>query len=331
MDLAPARGSFSPEELARADRMASPGLRRRFLARRWMARALLARETGGDPGGLVLERRCERCGELHPASPLRAGARSVWWSASSSAGLAAVAISDCRVGLDLERRQERPRWEQIADRFYSEDERRAVAGSPARFLEFWTLKEAYLKALGLGLPGGLRSLECTGLSPSAGEWSTSAAHPGWRFRQLDPRPGFAAALAVEGAPAGVQLHRWAPAPADPACRNLVDGRPNQGLAPYFKEMRMSVTTKDDLAKQVAARTGLETGQAKRAVEATIEEITAQLAAGNEVKFTGFGKFSTVDRPAREGRNPQTGESMQIAAKTAAKFSPGAELKKAVNG
>ena len=77
VDLAPARGSFSPEELARADRMASPGLRRRFLARRWMARTLLARETGGDPGGLVLERRCERCGELHPASPLHAGARSV--------------------------------------------------------------------------------------------------------------------------------------------------------------------------------------------------------------------------------------------------------------
>jgi DNA-binding protein HU-beta len=95
-------------------------------------------------------------------------------------------------------------------------------------------------------------------------------------------------------------------------------------------MKMAVTTKDDLAKLVAERTGLQAGQAKQAVDATIEEITAQLAAGNEVKFTGFGKFSTVARPAREGRNPQTGESMQIAAKTAAKFSPGAELKKAVN-
>lgn len=94
---------------------------------------------------------------------------------------------------------------------------------------------------------------------------------------------------------------------------------------------MSVITKDDLAKLVAERSGLETGQAKKALDATIEEITAQLKAGNDVKFTGFGKFSTVDRPAREGRNPQTGESMQIAAKTAAKFSPGAELKKAVNG
>lgn len=93
---------------------------------------------------------------------------------------------------------------------------------------------------------------------------------------------------------------------------------------------MAITTKDDLAKQVAERTGLDVGQAKQAVQATIDEITAQLAAGNEVKFTGFGKFSTAARPAREGRNPQTGETIQIAAKTAAKFSPGAELKKAVN-
>jgi nucleoid DNA-binding protein len=71
---------------------------------------------------------------------------------------------------------------------------------------------------------------------------------------------------------------------------------------------MSITTKDELARQVAARTGLEMGQAKLAVEATIEEISAQLAAGNEVKFTGFGKFSTAVRPARQGRNPQTGET-----------------------
>lgn len=93
---------------------------------------------------------------------------------------------------------------------------------------------------------------------------------------------------------------------------------------------MSIRTKDELAQQVAARTGLDMGKAKLAVEATIEEITAQLATGNEVKLTGFGKFSPVARSARQGRNPQTGETIQIAAKTAAKFSPGAELKKALN-
>jgi DNA-binding protein HU-beta len=93
---------------------------------------------------------------------------------------------------------------------------------------------------------------------------------------------------------------------------------------------MSVTTKDELAKQVAERTGLDASRAKAALDATIAEITAQLAAGDEVKFTGFGRFTAVARPAREGRNPQTGESMTIAAKTAPKFSAGAELKKTVN-
>jgi len=207
-DPARARDSLSAEELERAERMVSTDLRRRFLARRSMARQLLARETGEDPAGLVLERRCERCGEPHPASPLGGGDGGVWWSASSSDGLAAVAIAGCRVGLDIERQGERPLWERIARRFFSEDEHRAVAGSPSRFLELWTLKEAYLKALGLGLPGGLRSLECTGLAPAPGGWSTSAAHPGWRFRSLEPEPGFAGALAVEGAPDSIELRRW---------------------------------------------------------------------------------------------------------------------------
>jgi 4'-phosphopantetheinyl transferase len=209
VDSAPGRDSLSPEELARAERMASPDLRRRFLARRWMARALLARAAGEDPGKLVLERRCERCGELHPASPLDPGASPrLWWSASSSAGLAAVAISADRVGLDLERHGERARWERIARRFYSEEEQRAVAGSPTRFLELWTLKEAFLKAIGMGLPGGLRSLECTGLRQSHEEWKVSPAHPGWCFRSLSPEAGFIGAVAVEGLPDSIELHRW---------------------------------------------------------------------------------------------------------------------------
>jgi 4'-phosphopantetheinyl transferase len=209
VDLAQARGAFSPEEMVRANRMGSPSLRRRFLARRWMARVLLAEATGGDPGGVTLERRCERCGGLHPASPLD-GSGEVWWSASSSGDLAAVAISGLRVGLDVERREERPRWERIARRFYSEAEQREVAGSPARFLEFWTLKEAYLKAVGLGLSGGLRSLECTNLE-AGGEWRESAAHPGWRFRSFHPQPGAIGALAVEGTPDRIELRRWATA------------------------------------------------------------------------------------------------------------------------
>jgi DNA-binding protein HU-beta len=92
---------------------------------------------------------------------------------------------------------------------------------------------------------------------------------------------------------------------------------------------MGIVNKDELTRGVAERSGLEVGQAKKAVEATLEEISKQLSDGNEIRLTGFGKFSAVARSAREGRNPKTGESMQIPAKTVPKFSAGAELKKAV--
>jgi len=208
VDLDPAQGSFSAEEVKRAESIASPERRRRFLARRWMARSLLAAETGEDPAELVLERRCERCGELHPASPL-AGAtgQEVWWSASSSGGTAAVAIAPSRIGLDLEQKRERPGWERIAHRHFNDEEARE-AGSPTRFLELWTLKEAYLKALGLGLPGGLRSLDCAALAPAEHGWAASDAHLGWRFRNPDLDPDLVAALAVEGVADSIEVGSW---------------------------------------------------------------------------------------------------------------------------
>ena len=91
---------------------------------------------------------------------------------------------------------------------------------------------------------------------------------------------------------------------------------------------MAIVNKDELARDVAEKSGLEVGQAKRALEATLAAIEEQIGEGNEVRLTGFGKFSVSQRSARQGRNPRTGESMEIAAKTVPKFSAGAELKKA---
>ena len=93
---------------------------------------------------------------------------------------------------------------------------------------------------------------------------------------------------------------------------------------------MALVGKDDLVRDVAERSGLAVGDAKRAVEATLKAIETQMGQGNEVRLTGFGKFSVSQREARVGRNPQTGESMQIAAKKVPRFSAGAELKKAVS-
>jgi DNA-binding protein HU-beta len=89
-------------------------------------------------------------------------------------------------------------------------------------------------------------------------------------------------------------------------------------------------TKNDLADKVAERTGLAASQARQALEAAIDAVADELAAGGEVALAGFGKFSVSSRAARQGRNPATGETIQIAASKAAKFSAASALKSRLN-
>lgn len=92
---------------------------------------------------------------------------------------------------------------------------------------------------------------------------------------------------------------------------------------------MALIGKDELVRDVAERSELGVTEAKRALDQMLEAIEEHLANGDEVRLTGFGKFSVSRRSARTGRNPQTGESIEIAAKSVPKFSAGADLKKAV--
>jgi DNA-binding protein HU-beta len=89
-------------------------------------------------------------------------------------------------------------------------------------------------------------------------------------------------------------------------------------------------TKNDLAERVASKTGMSASQARAGVEAAIETISDELASGGEVALAGFGKFSVSQRAARQGRNPSTGATIQIAASKAAKFSAASALKKRLN-
>ena len=89
-------------------------------------------------------------------------------------------------------------------------------------------------------------------------------------------------------------------------------------------------TKQELAQKVAADTGLSGSDAKSAVDATFDAIAGELANGGEVAVAGFGKFNVSERAAREGRNPATGETIQIAASNAARFSAASALKKSLN-
>jgi len=88
-------------------------------------------------------------------------------------------------------------------------------------------------------------------------------------------------------------------------------------------------TKSEFVDQVADRAGLSKKDASDAVDAVLETIEGALRRGSEVTFSGFGKFSVSHRSAREGRNPATGERIQIAASRVPKFTAGAGLKKAV--
>ena len=89
--------------------------------------------------------------------------------------------------------------------------------------------------------------------------------------------------------------------------------------------------KTELAAAIAASAGLKAGDAAKAVDAVLDAITGTLKAGDAVKLVGFGTFSVGERAASEGRNPRTGEKIQIPASKQPKFSAGAVLKAAVNG
>lgn len=86
----------------------------------------------------------------------------------------------------------------------------------------------------------------------------------------------------------------------------------------------------ELADRVASEHGLDKGQAKRVVETTLAAITAAASAGEEVNLSGFGKFKVADRPARQGRNPATGEPIQIAASKKLTFVAAKTIRDALN-
>ena len=85
-------------------------------------------------------------------------------------------------------------------------------------------------------------------------------------------------------------------------------------------------TKTELIESVASKVDLPRATAERAVGTMFEDVIEALKRGDKVNISGFGTFSVSDRKARTGRNPKTGETIQIAASRAAKFKPGKTLK-----
>lgn len=89
-------------------------------------------------------------------------------------------------------------------------------------------------------------------------------------------------------------------------------------------------SKSEFVAKVSEKTELTKKDAEKAVNAFLETIQESMVAGETVSFVGFGSFEVRERAARKGRNPQTGEEIQIAASKVPAFKPGKSLKDAVN-
>jgi DNA-binding protein HU-beta len=87
---------------------------------------------------------------------------------------------------------------------------------------------------------------------------------------------------------------------------------------------------DDLKGAIADKTDITKADAGKVISALFDSIQDTLGQGDKVAIPGFGTFEVADRPARQGRNPQTGATIDIAASKAAKFKAGKGLKEALN-
>lgn len=195
---------LSPDERARADRFRFVQDRQRFIVGRGVLRTILSRYVGVESSGLRF--RYESHGKPALDGPLGPG--TVRFNVAHSQALALYAITEGRdIGVDLESLRPIPDAEEIAGRFFSPRENAVFHEVPfdlktEAFLNCWTRKEAFVKALGDGLTHPLDRFD---VSLAPGEparllWVEAMPEAvfRWSLRELAPAPGYIAALAVEG-------------------------------------------------------------------------------------------------------------------------------------
>ena len=205
---------LAADELVRADRFYFPKDRDRYIVGRGLLRAILGHYFALDPGELQFQYSEFGKPALIPSNKHEA----LNFNLSHSHDLALFAFAAGReIGVDLERIRLDMEYEQIAENFFSEQERTALRALPAAqkgeaFFNCWTRKEAYIKARGDGLTFPLdrfdvslapdrpaRLLEVRGAEMEAVRWKLAALSPG---------PGFVGAVAVEGADWRLKGWQW---------------------------------------------------------------------------------------------------------------------------
>jgi len=194
--------TLAEEERRRAQRFHFPQDRIRFVARRGILREILGSYLDLPPGRVPLVTGVHGKPELAP------GAGALHFSVSHSDGLALCAVTrDRPVGVDLERLRSVPEADEIAQRFFSAREKadfRALRPGAKRkgFFRCWTRKEAYLKAIGVGLCFPLEDFDVTLAPEDPPRLSRVKGKPReasrWVLEEIVPLPGYLASLAVVG-------------------------------------------------------------------------------------------------------------------------------------
>ena len=206
---------LAPDELERRNRMAQETGRRQQLLARALQREVLSR---CEPGVAPREWRFVRSESGRPSLAPQFDASGLQFNIAHTAGLVVMAVGRAaQIGIDVEALDKRVPLP-VARRYFSEREVVALHAlapedQPRRFLRLWTLKEAYLKAVGEGLAGGLDSMSFT-FDDQAGVGFERASDPHahrWTFREFTPR-GYQLALAfldlAAEAPPTVELHEY---------------------------------------------------------------------------------------------------------------------------
>lgn len=104
------------------------------------------------------------------------------------------------------------------------------------------------------------------------------------------------------------------------------------VQPFLHQLRKGgdSVTKMELIEMVSEKSGFSKKDANKAVKAVFDSMSDVLEKGDKVQLVGFGSFEVKDRPARKGRNPQTGEEISVSARKVPVFKPGKNLKEIVN-
>lgn len=215
LDVPPARleelvQPLSADEWQRAERVHFERDRRRFLAARGTLREILGALLNVKPASFVFS--YGEFGKPQIAAPVVA--HSLHFNLAHSDSIAVYATAEHALGVDLERIRAMDEAEEIASRFFSSREERCLLALPAEqrmeaFFNCWTRKEAYLKAIGLGLDDCLDQIE---VSLAPGEAAQLLGVPNdsqqWLLHSLIPAAEFVGALAIQQEDARVNCWKW---------------------------------------------------------------------------------------------------------------------------